>query len=428
VGFARSGSLNRSSHPLHAPPATPRAGGTFRALAHRDFRLLWAGLVISAVGTWMQIVAQALLVLDISHGSAVALGAVSLAQALAFFVFSLFGGAVADRVDKRRLLLVTQSLCMVFAVLLGLLTATHVVRVWMVVVLAFFQGTALSFDQPTRAALIPELVPKEELLNALSLQSIIFTGASAVGPALAGIALPSIGYAGNFFANAASYFAVLGALYAIRAPHSSASSPTAARTPSPRAIRESLDAVRKDAALPWILLVYGALLFFGPSPPLLLPAMSARILHLDPARLGILFAASGAGAVAGGLGLASAGNPAQKGRIVVLAALAWCASLAGFAAARSFPASLAALLFVGACGAVVTATSITLMQTRVPPNMRGRVMSLNTLLIMGVRPLGDFFGASVIAATGPVFAAAASAVVVALVAAAVLAHRAVRAV
>jgi MFS family permease len=426
VGFARSRSLNRSSRPPHPPPATSRAGGTFRALAHRDFRLLWAALVVSAVGTWMQIVAQALLVLDISHGSAVALGAVSLAQALAFFVFSLFGGALADRVDKRRLLLVTQSLCMVFAVLLGVLTATHVVRVWMVVVLAFFQGTALSFDQPTRAALIPELVPKEELLNALSLQSIIFTGASAVGPALAGIALPSIGYAGNFFANAASYFAVLGALHAIRAPHPSTSSPT--RTPSPRAIRESLDAVRKDAALPWILLVYGALLFFGPSPPLLLPVMSARILHLDPARLGILFAASGAGAVAGGLGLASAGNPPHKGRIVVVAALAWCASLAAFAAARSFPASLAALLFVGACGAVVTATSITLMQTCVPPNMRGRVMSLNTLLIMGVRPLGDFFGASVIAATGPVFAAAASAVVVALVAAAVLAHRAVRAV
>jgi MFS family permease len=422
VGFARSGSLNGSSHPSR-PPSPPRAGGTFRALAHRDFRLLWGGLVVSAVGTWMQIVAQALLVLDISHGSALALGAVSLAQAFAFFVFSLFGGAVADRVDKRRLLLITQSLCMVFAVLLGVLTATHAVRVWMVVALAFLQGTALSFDQPTRAALVPELVPKEELLNALSLQSIIFTGASAVGPALAGIALPSIGYAGNFFANGLSYLAVLGALWAIRAPHRS----TPARTPSPQAIRESLDAVRKDAALPWILLVYGALLFFGPSAPLLLPVMSARILHLDPVHLGILFAASGAGAVAGGLGLASTGNPARKGRIVVFAALSWCVSLAAFAGARSFPASLASLLFVGACSAVVTATSITLMQTRVPPNMRGRVMSLNTLLIMGVRPLGDFLAASVIAGAGPVFAAAASAVVVALVAAAVLAHPAVRA-
>lgn len=396
---------------------------TFRALAHRDFRLLWSGLLFSAVGTWMQIVAQALLVLDISHGSAVALGAVSLAQSLAFFVFSLFGGAVADRVDKRRLLLVTQSLCMAFAALLGVLTALHVVLVWMVVVLAFLQGTALSFDQPTRAALVSELVPKEELLNALSLQSIVFTGASAVGPALAGIALPAIGYAGNFFVNAATYLAVLGALWALRARHQA----SPARTASPRAIRESLEAVGSDAALPWILLVYGSLLFFGPSAPLLLPVMSARVLHLDPVHLGVLFAASGAGAVAGGLGLASAGNAPHKGRIVAAGALAWCVALAAFSASRSFSMSLLSLVFVGACAAVVTATSITLLQTRVPPKMRGRVMSLNTLLIMGVRPLGDFLAASVIAATGPAFAAAASAVVVALIAAAVLAHRAVRA-
>ena len=124
-------------------------------LRHRDFRLLWLGLIGSAVGTWMQIVAQALLVLELSHGSALALGAVALAQALAFFTFSLFGGVVAERVDKRRLLLLTQSLCMGFAALLGVLTVLHIVAVWMVVVLAFLQGAALSFDQPTRAALVP---------------------------------------------------------------------------------------------------------------------------------------------------------------------------------------------------------------------------------------------------------------------------------
>jgi Na+/melibiose symporter-like transporter len=174
------------------------AGGTggFGVLRHRDFRLLWCGLVVSAVGTWMQIVAQALLVLDLSHGSALALGCVSLAQAAAFLAFALFGGAVADRVDKRRLLIFTQTLSLVFAVLLGVLTALHLVTVWMVVVLAFCQGAALSFDQPARAALVPELVPKDELFNAVSLQSIVFTGASTVGPALAGLSLAAIGYAG----------------------------------------------------------------------------------------------------------------------------------------------------------------------------------------------------------------------------------------
>jgi MFS family permease len=396
--------------------------GTFSALRHRDFRLLWVSLVVSAVGTWMQIVAQALLVLDISHGSAFALGTVSLAQATAFFVFALFGGAVADRVDKRRLLLVTQSLCMVFAALLGVLTVLHAVAVWMVVVLAFLQGAALSFDQPTRAALVADLVPKEELLNAFSLQSIVFTGASTLGPALAGLLLATGGYAANFFANATSYLAVLGALLVIRTP------PTAApaRTPTPRAIGEALAAVRADAALPLLLAVYGALLFFGPSSPLLLPVMSTTVLHLDAVHLGVLFTATGAGTVAGGLALASAGDPRQKGRIVIVSTLLWAAALVGFALSRTFALAGVALLLVGVFQVGVSATTITLLQTRVPRPMSGRVMSLNTLLIMGVRPLGDFVAAAAIGRLGGPTAAIASAAIVAAVALAMASQRAVQ--
>jgi MFS family permease len=396
--------------------------GTFSALRHRDFRLLWIGLVVSAVGTWMQIVAQAVLVLDISHGSAFALGTVSLAQAAAFLVFALFGGAVADRVDKRRLLLVTQSLCMVFATLLGVLTVLHAVAVWMVVVLAFLQGAALSFDQPSRAALVADLVPKEELLNAFSLQSIVFTGASTLGPALAGVLLAAGGYAANFFLNALSYLAVLGALLVLRTPPSAAP----ARTPTPRAIAEALGAVRADSALPMLLAVYGALLFFGPSSPLLLPVMSATVLHLDAIHLGVLFAATGAGTVAGGLALASAGDPPHKGRIVVASTLLWSAALIGFATSRSFGSALGSLLLVGTFQVGVSATAITLLQTRVPRAMSGRVMSLNTLLIMGVRPLGDFLAAAAIARFGAPIAAIASAVIVATVALGVSGHRAVR--
>jgi MFS family permease len=396
--------------------------GTLSALRYRDFRLLWVGLVASAVGTWMQIVAQAVLVLDLSHGSAFALGTVSLAQATAFFAFALFGGAVADRVDKRRLLLVTQSLCMVLAALLGALTVLHVVRVWMVVVLAFLQGAALSFDQPTRAALVADLVPKEELLSAFSLQSIVFTGASTLGPALAGLVLASSGYAANFFANAASYLAVLGALLALRTP------PTAAptRTPTPRAIGEALAAVRSDAALPVLLALYGALLFFGPSSPLLLPVMSATVLHLDARHLGVLFAATGAGTVAGGLALASTGDPPRKGRIVVASTVLWAAALIAFALSRSFGAALASLLLGGVFQVGVSATTITLLQTRVPRPMSGRVMSLNTLLIMGVRPLGDFMAAAAIGRLGAPAAAIASAVIVGTFALGVATRREVR--
>jgi MFS family permease len=402
---------------------TERRRGPFWVLRHRDFRLLWLGLVGSAIGTWMQIVAQALLVLDLSHGSALALGAVSLAQAVAFFAFSLFGGAVADRVDKRRLILTTQTLCMGFAALLGVLTLLRVVEVWMVVVLAFLQGVALSFDQPTRAALVPELVPKEELLSAVSLQSIVFTGASAIGPALAGLGMPVVGYAGIFFANAVSYLAILGALVAIRPPAAGGRP----RTPTPRAISEGLAAVRADAALPLLLAVYGALLFFGPSPALLLPVMGTRVLHLDSMRLGILFAGSGAGTVLGGLGLASLVNPSRKGHILLASALLWALSLFGFASIRSFAPALASLLFVGIFQVGVSATMITLLQTRVPRQMSGRVMSINTLLIMGVRPLGDFFAAAVIGRFGAPFTATASAALVAVLSLAVAARRSVRA-
>jgi MFS family permease len=292
----------------------------------------------------------------------------------------------------------------------------------MVVVLAFLQGAALSFDQPTRAALVADLVPKEELLNAFSLQSIVFTGASTLGPALAGLLLATGGYAANFFANATSYLAVLGALLVIRTP------PTAApaRTPTPRAIGEALAAVRADAALPLLLAVYGALLFFGPSSPLLLPVMSTTVLHLDAVHLGVLFTATGAGTVAGGLALASAGDPRQKGRIVIVSTLLWAAALVGFALSRTFALAGVALLLVGVFQVGVSATTITLLQTRVPRPMSGRVMSLNTLLIMGVRPLGDFVAAAAIGRLGGPTAAIASAAIVAAVALAMASQRAVQ--
>ncbi|MGO8857440.1 MAG: MFS transporter [Steroidobacteraceae bacterium] len=396
--------------------------GTFRVLRHRDFRLLWCSLAVSAVGTWMQIVAQALLVLDLSHGSAVALGLVSLAQAAAFLLFALFGGAMADRVDKRRLLLFTQTLCLVFAVLLGVLTARHVVAVWMVVIFAFLQGAALSFDQPARAALVPELVPKDELFNAVSLQSIVFTGASTVGPALAGFGLATIGYAGNFFANAVSYLGVIAALIAMRVPATGGPM----RTANPRAIREALATVRADAALPALMGVFGALLFFGPSATVLIPVMGKEVLHLDAQHIGILFSASGVGAVIGGLGLASLHDPLHKARIILAAAGLWALALIGFAMSRSFPWSVLTLLLVGLFQVGVSTTTITLLQTRVPQQMRGRVMSLNTLLIMGLRPLGDFPAALVITGIGAPLTAVASAVLVALIALGVALRPAVR--
>src|SRR5260370_9496873 len=258
-------------------PSRPFAGAfkTFRALRHRDFRLLWVCLAVSAVGTWMQIVAGSLLVLRITHASAFALGTVSLAQPLAFFLFALVGGSVADRIDKRRLLLFTQSMSAGFAILLGVLTWAGFIQFWMIVVISFLNGTVLSFDQPARGALVPALVPKEDLMNAISLQSTIFNGAAAIGPALAGFGVGLLGYAGNFFLNGASFIGVLIALYVMRAR-----ALPARRQSALKAIPQSLATALPPKLLPWVLAGYGLLLCLGPSPALIFPLFAGEVLHL----------------------------------------------------------------------------------------------------------------------------------------------------
>lgn len=369
---------------------------TFQALRSRDFRLLWIGLSISAAGTWMQIVAGSLMVLDLTHGSAFALGAVSLTQAMAFLLFAPVGGGFADRIAKRKVLLLTQCILMGLAALLGVVTALGAIRFWMFPVVAFINGAALSFDQPARNALIAELVPGEDLMNAVALQSAVFNGAALLGPALAGFALNRIGYAGNFFLNAASYSAVIAALALMR---------EAGGKPRPAArlldsVREALTYVRRDAVLPSVLLAYGALLFCGPSTALMLPLFARQILHAGPSGLGVLFSAAGAGTVAAAFAIASFGEIRYKMRLLLASILIWVAALAVFGMSASMMVAAPALFVLGAAQNGAGTASVTLLQTRVPPQMRGRAMSLNTLLIMFVRPLGDFPAGALVEAMG----------------------------
>ena len=394
--------VKNSGFPIEpvTPPTVKKELQTFRALRHRNFGILWISLIISSIGTWMQIVAQSLLVLKITHNSALALGTVSLAQATSFFLFALVGGSFADRIDKRRLLFFTQSLSMILAFVLGVLTFTGVVQVWMIVLIAFCSGTVLSFDQPTRSALIPVLVPREDLMNAISLQSIVFNGSAVVGPALGGITIGLIGYAGNFFLNSASYLAVLIALFFLHVPKEAAALSTEKRGPMLAQIRASLATVGRDEALPWILSGYGALLFFGPSTSLILPLFALQILHLNPFQVGLLFSAAGLGTIIGALSIATLGDFQYKGWLLLVSFLVWAFALLLFALSHVLWLSMLALLLFGLAQNGVGATTITLMQTRVPPQMRGRVMSLNTLFIMGVRPLGDFPAGALIGLIG----------------------------
>lgn len=405
---------NSPSSPVEPVGTTvPQRGPqTFRALRHRNFGILWISLIISSIGTWMQIVAQSLLVLNITHNSAFALGTVSLAQAASFFLFALVGGSLADRINKKRLLFFTQTLSMLLAFVLGILTFIGVIQVWMIVVIAFCSGTVLSFDQPTRSALVPVLVPREDLMNAISLQSIVFNGSAVVGPALGGITIGLIGYAGNFFLNAASYLAVILALFILHIPKDAAALSTEKRGPMLGQIQASLATVGRDAALPWILSGYGALLFFGPSASLILPFFALKILHLNALQVGLLFSASGLGTILGALAVASLGDFKNKGWLLLSSFLVWASALLMFALSHILWLSMLALLLFGVAQNGVGATTITLMQTRVPPQMRGRVMSLNTLFIMGVRPLGDFPAGALIGIIGGPLTVIISAVIV----------------
>jgi MFS family permease len=310
----------------------------------------------------------------------------------------VLGGGVADRFDKRRLLLFTQSLMMGFAVLLGVLTATGAIRFWMILLLAFTSSATLSFDQPARNALIPFLVPKEHLMNAVSLQSAVFNGASILGPVLAGFALSRIGYAGNFFLNAGSFFAALAALLLLHIPIAQGTAKSSGRLLD--SLREALQYARRDAMLPSVVSAYGALLFFGPSAALALPLFVHQVLRAGPAQLGMLFSAVGGGTVAGALIVASLGDSAHKGRLVFRSILLWTVALGVFGSSHSLRVAIPALFVLGAAQNAAGATTITLLQMRVPPEMRGRAMSLNTLLIMCVRPLGDFPAGAVIGRLG----------------------------
>jgi MFS family permease len=206
---------------------------------------------------------------------------VSVTQAISFLLFSALGGSAADRFDRRRLLLLTQSLMMGFAVALSGLAAAGVIRFWMILLMTFASSAVLSIDQPTRNTLLTSLVPKESLMNAVSLQTVVFNGASILGPALGGLVLHRIGYSGCFLLNATSYFAVLAVLLLLRTP----SPPGAVGSSRATLLQSSQEAVRyirRDPVLPSVVTAYGALLFLGPSLALTLPLFDQQVLHEGP--------------------------------------------------------------------------------------------------------------------------------------------------
>ncbi|MBI5481483.1 MAG: MFS transporter [Deltaproteobacteria bacterium] len=369
---------------------------TFAALRHRNYRLFFAGQLVSLVGTWMQSVAQGWLVYQLT-GSALALGLVSAAGQAPVLVLALLGGAVADRVAKRPLLLFTQSALGCFALLLGALTALDLVRPWHVALIAALSGVANAFDLPTRQAFVTEMVGEDDLLNAIALNSAIFHGARIIGPTVAGLMVASVGLSACFLVNGASFLAVIAALVAMRLP-------PRARPPADGSLWRNLVAgVRYAARTPHvaaILLLVATFGVFGLPYAVLLPVYARDILGVGPQGLGMLFAASGTGALAGSLALATFSRTRRRALLLLVGLGAFAVAIGGFGWSQRFGLALGFLVVSGASAITFMASCNTLLQTTVPEELRGRMMGMYSFVFLGLAPFGALQAGSVAHAFG----------------------------
>ena len=377
-------------------PATSSLPAPLRAFAHRDFRLFFAGQLVSLVGTWMQSVAQSWLVLELTN-SPFRLGLIGTLQFAPVLALSFFAGAMADRLPKRRLLIATQSVMCVQALVLALLVHRGHVQYWHVAVMATVYGIANTVDMPTRQAFIAEIVGRESLRSAIALNSAMFNGARVVGPALAGLVIARWGTALAFFFNGLSFLAVIAALAALRAE----GRPRAA---SGRALsREIGEGLRYALRTPRIALVMTLVMavsafFFNYNT--LVPLLARDVLHQDAHGFGLLMTAVGLGAVAGAIVLASLGTERPPTQVLVTAALTLGLATMLMASVGRFGVAVALLVIMGFCGMLFMTGANTTVQLSVPDDLRGRVMSLHTLMFAGMTPFGAFLVGSVTEALG----------------------------
>lgn len=354
------------------------------AFSYRNYRLFWFGQLISLIGTWMQSVGQAWLVLGLTN-SALDLGIVSALQFTPMLLFGLWGGVIADRVPKRRLLLGTQSTALVLALAMAFLTSTHLIQVWQIMVLATLLGMVNAVDMPTRQAFVGEMVDKEAIGSAIALNSSLFNAARLIGPAVGGLLIGWLGVASLFWLNAASFVAVIIALTRMRL---TAAPSVAARPSMGSQLVEGLRYVRRTPSVGLIMILIGVIATFGMNFQVLVPLFARGVLHQGASGFGFLLSALGAGSLVAAMALAFGGRVPRVGRVVA-AALAFSLLEVAFAFSAWYPLSLLLLAMVGFCSILFTATANTIVQTSTPPALRGRVMSIYTTLFAGSTPLGS---------------------------------------
>lgn len=368
---------------------------TFRSLRHRNFQLFFSGQFISLIGTWMQSVALSWLVYRLT-GSVVLLGLIGFASQMPVFLLSPIGGGVADRYNRHRILFFTQSWSMLLAFVLALLTLTGKVEIWHLFAIAAGLGLANAVDIPTRQAFAVDMVGKDDLINAIALNSSMFNGARIVGPAIAGLLVAAFGEGWCFLLNSFSYIAVLLGLWkmnispVVRTRHGSAI----------RSIAEGFGYVASNKPIRSLLLLLGLVSFMGMPYAVLMPIFADKYLGGGSSTLGFLMGASGIGALTAALILASRKDVVGLGRWVSFACGGFGASLLIFSVSRSFLLSLAALLPVGFTMMTQMSSSNTLIQAMVPDELRGRVMSVYSMMFMGMAPFGALAAGSLAGVIG----------------------------
>jgi len=370
----------------------------FKAFHYRDFRLMWIGACTSSVGTWMQIVAQGWLIYRLSHSSFL-LGLDQFLAGIPIFLFSLIGGVVADRTERRKILIVSQYIQMASAAILTALVATGLVHVWHILCLSFVSGLAQAFGGPAYQALIPTLVEREDMPNAIALNSIQFNLAVTIGPALAGITLGRLGEKWCFGLNAVSFIAPIIALSMLSARYL----PEATKESMLSSLKQGIRFIWQHGSMVGLIALAFAMTFLSMPMRTYMPVFVKDIFHRGPQTYGNLLSLMGVGSICGSLGVAGLGNISKKGRFSLSMLIVLGGAIAMFSFSKLLPLSYSMLIVVGASMMAVFATVTSLVQLIITNEMRGRVMSVYNCAFRGGMPMGNLVtGWLVPAFTAPV--------------------------
>jgi MFS family permease len=382
---------------MNTPPNPKGLALIFRALSHRNYRLFFGGQSISLIGTWLQLTAVSWLVFRLTHSSFL-LGIVGFTGRIPTFLFASFAGALVDRWNRHRLLVATQVFSMIQALILAALVLTETITIWHIIVLAFFLGLVNAFDIPVRQSFVVEMIErKEDLGNAIALNSSMVNGARLVGPTVAGILIATLGEGLCFLLNGLSFVAVIAALLAMQIVPKKKEKQ---RAPLWRGIKEGYGYAFGFAPIRYLLLMLALISFMGMPYTVLMPVFAGKILHGGPQTLGFLLGATGVGALTGAIFLASRKSVLGLGRIVVIASSLFGIGLIGFSLSHFFWLSMVMMIPTG-FGMMVQMTSTnTLLQTIVDEDKRGRVMSFYAMAFMGMVPFGSLFAGSLASKIG----------------------------